>query len=725
MRLRIAEGQEVGRVLTLKPEGFGIGRGQDNDLMISEEGISRHHCRICLTGGSWLAEDLNSMNGVNVNGRRIGGTCSLAPGDRIAIGKQVFIVENGNEGAAPPGVAPLPAPPVTKVEPELPVTQAGRAEPLWDEADLPAPRRFPWFRLALLVVLLGIISTLAFLVFSRSGSPPAPVAVAPPDSGADSAPAPKEVSDAELAKLIADEEKTPSRPGGAKPVGPAAAAAPASAPGADGGAAMGGKAPTAAETGEPPATETGRAVVSDLVFVASDPTGATVTVDGKAQGPTPVLVRGLEKGRHRIVLSLDGYEEFDRQIHVPDLLPSRPYALRAKAGTLHVTSTAPGTAVWRGPQLLGVAPGLIQGLPPGDYELVFAAPGCEPIRKAVTLSDVSSTRVEVEPKPLLGALEITTQPAGCTVSIEGALKAVSPPAGDLATTSGLLHFAGLRGGTYTVLVEHPSGVSRSGKLTVKPGETVTQAVRLWVPDTRLVLNDGTLKVGMVVERNEHGDIVLAETARQLERYLKPQVANVIALSKEETAEILKKQGAIAAPRSPEGKAEGKPEGKAEEKDKPEGKDTPRDAAERRGADAKAEGDKAGIAWGDEPAAAARPDRPEGAADATDFTVESLSELLRKESSTEIGHRFKDRSITLRGQASGITKDSTDSYLSFGRRVRCYLDRETYGDADREKLRTATTANEPLSVTGVSAGFRGDVLILKDCKVKVLVKEDKK
>jgi hypothetical protein len=296
---------------------------------------------------------------------------------------------------------------------------------------------------------------------------------------------------------------------------------------------------------------------------------------------------------------------------------------------------------------------------------------------------------------------------------------VSQPAGEPATASALLRFTGLCAGTYTVLVEHPSGVNRSGKLTVKAGETVTQAVRLWIPDVRVVLNDGTVRTGMIVERNEHGDIVLAETARQLERYLKPQVANVVALSKEETAEILKKQGAIAAPRAPEGKAE--------EKERPEGKDSkPREAGERRAAEAKTEGDRAGIAWGDEPAVAAgRPDRPEGGADATDFTVDDITKLLGKESSTEIAHRFKDRRITLRGRASSIGKDGTDSYISFGRRIRCFIDREAYGDADREKLRAAAAADDMLTVTGVSAGFRGDVLVLKDCKAEIVVKDEKK
>ncbi|MDY0019335.1 MAG: FHA domain-containing protein, partial [Anaerolineae bacterium] len=61
----------------LKPEGMTIGRAQDNDLVITEvfagwDTISRHHARIYKQAAYWVVEDLNSHNGLYVNGRRTG-----------------------------------------------------------------------------------------------------------------------------------------------------------------------------------------------------------------------------------------------------------------------------------------------------------------------------------------------------------------------------------------------------------------------------------------------------------------------------------------------------------------------------------------------------------------------------------------------------------------------------------------------------------------------------
>jgi len=74
-----------------------IGRSADNDVCLTSGLVSRHHCRIDLTGeGIWL-EDLGSANGVTVNGLKTRGA-PLVVGDTIEIGQAVLVIlEVGNE----------------------------------------------------------------------------------------------------------------------------------------------------------------------------------------------------------------------------------------------------------------------------------------------------------------------------------------------------------------------------------------------------------------------------------------------------------------------------------------------------------------------------------------------------------------------------------------------------------------------------------------------------
>ena len=66
-----------------------VGRTPENDLQIDAKYISRHHAVILAGPAHTIIEDLNSTNGVLVNGRRITRQ-TLKDGDAVVIGKTVF-----------------------------------------------------------------------------------------------------------------------------------------------------------------------------------------------------------------------------------------------------------------------------------------------------------------------------------------------------------------------------------------------------------------------------------------------------------------------------------------------------------------------------------------------------------------------------------------------------------------------------------------------------------
>jgi pSer/pThr/pTyr-binding forkhead associated (FHA) protein len=70
-----------------------IGRRPDNDIVLDDDDVSRHHAVVIDTGGSFVISDLRSTNGVDVGGRRIRGSATLADGDHIRIGGHEFIFE--------------------------------------------------------------------------------------------------------------------------------------------------------------------------------------------------------------------------------------------------------------------------------------------------------------------------------------------------------------------------------------------------------------------------------------------------------------------------------------------------------------------------------------------------------------------------------------------------------------------------------------------------------
>lgn len=63
-----------------------IGKLRDNDIVIDNAMVSRHHAKIVLDkGGNMTIMDLQSTNGTYVNGRKVRGSMPVRPGDRIMI----------------------------------------------------------------------------------------------------------------------------------------------------------------------------------------------------------------------------------------------------------------------------------------------------------------------------------------------------------------------------------------------------------------------------------------------------------------------------------------------------------------------------------------------------------------------------------------------------------------------------------------------------------------
>jgi pSer/pThr/pTyr-binding forkhead associated (FHA) protein len=80
--------------IDFKRSGMVVGRHSKADVRLPLPDVSRRHCRFVFSRGSWQVIDLNSLNGVFVNGVRVSGA-KLFNGDRLRIGGFLFEVVYG------------------------------------------------------------------------------------------------------------------------------------------------------------------------------------------------------------------------------------------------------------------------------------------------------------------------------------------------------------------------------------------------------------------------------------------------------------------------------------------------------------------------------------------------------------------------------------------------------------------------------------------------------
>ena len=74
----------VGERYVISDTGLRIGRGTDNDIILTDKLASRRHARIWRDAEQLHIEDLDSRNGVDLNGHRIS-RAVVQEGDRLEV----------------------------------------------------------------------------------------------------------------------------------------------------------------------------------------------------------------------------------------------------------------------------------------------------------------------------------------------------------------------------------------------------------------------------------------------------------------------------------------------------------------------------------------------------------------------------------------------------------------------------------------------------------------
>ena len=91
------EKEQQGKRLELAGSRMGIGRETDNDLVLLDEGISRHHVRIERHKAGWLVMDVGSRNGTLLNGEPLHGVKRLKNGDLLKMGSTIVKYLSGQD----------------------------------------------------------------------------------------------------------------------------------------------------------------------------------------------------------------------------------------------------------------------------------------------------------------------------------------------------------------------------------------------------------------------------------------------------------------------------------------------------------------------------------------------------------------------------------------------------------------------------------------------------
>ena len=84
-----------GRRCDLREDVTVVGRGAECHIVLDDVLVSRRHAQLVIEEGGVRIEDLQSANGVAVNGERIQGARAVQPGDTLTLGQQTLVLRLG------------------------------------------------------------------------------------------------------------------------------------------------------------------------------------------------------------------------------------------------------------------------------------------------------------------------------------------------------------------------------------------------------------------------------------------------------------------------------------------------------------------------------------------------------------------------------------------------------------------------------------------------------
>jgi len=205
-----------------------------------------------------------------------------------------------------------------------------------------------------------------------------------------------------------------------------------------------------------------------LLLVTSEPQGAEVVQEGISLGSTPLLLTDILPGKHRLSLSLPGFQTKEIDLTLVGRTPKKEIViLVADSGTMQVSSDPSEAEVMINGITRGKTPCTIDRIPGGSVKLQVKASGYLPHSREIALAAGEKQSVNITLKPLPGKLTIVSIPPGARIYIDNEFKSETP-----------FTLKDAAPGTYRVRVEKYGHTPVARNIVVEKGITSTEEFRL-------------------------------------------------------------------------------------------------------------------------------------------------------------------------------------------------------------------------------------------------------
>jgi hypothetical protein len=198
------------------------------------------------------------------------------------------------------------------------------------------------------------------------------------------------------------------------------------------------------------------------IRVESEPSEATVFINGQNMGKTPYNMTSLAQGNYKIELQAENFKPFTRIVKIQSgQLSELKAKMEVISGSLFVQSTPSNAQVFMGETFMGVTPLLLENINPGTAAINLRLKGYSEYKEEAKILPGKKTEINASISRQTGKLTIVSSQHELSVKIEGESTMV---------LEAPFHKHVLNASEYKITVSKPKYYEKVYTITVKPDE---------------------------------------------------------------------------------------------------------------------------------------------------------------------------------------------------------------------------------------------------------------